>query len=113
MLKAAVPYGLGFFTPFWRKTAIFSVLGYGLYQLLPTRATDPANNRITAFIQDSLTSAEVWKERNQNHLALTVDAAEHLNLTTTARRPLMRRVRYPGWARADSFLALECSNDFF
>jgi len=87
----------GFTTPFWRKTFIFGVLGYGLYAFAPSRTgADGKEGALTSYIRNTLTSTEVWKERNEKHLSLSVDAAEAKQLTGTARRPVMNRIRYTG-----------------
>ncbi|KAG9036605.1 hypothetical protein FRB95_008439 [Tulasnella sp. JGI-2019a] len=86
-----------FTTPFWRNTIIFSILGYGLYKVAPSRESlDGQDNSLTSFIRKSITPSDVWKTRNENHLALSVDSAQAKQLTETARRPVVSRIRYTG-----------------
>jgi len=87
----------GFFTPFWRNTVILSFLGYGVYRFMPSRTSlDGKEGSLTSRIRNTLTPADTWKERNEKHLALSLEAAEAKHLTGSARRPLMPRTRYPG-----------------
>ncbi|KAJ3776513.1 hypothetical protein FB446DRAFT_785086 [Lentinula raphanica] len=41
------------------------------------------------------TTSERWLDMNVRHTALSVDAAEGVNLFTTASRPAMHRMRFP------------------
>ncbi|KAG8882987.1 hypothetical protein FRB98_003366 [Tulasnella sp. 332] len=87
---------LGFTTPFWRNTIILSILGYGLYRIAPSRESIDKDNSLTSFIRKSLTPSEVWKTRNENHLALSVENAQSRQLTEAAQRPVVSRIRYTG-----------------
>lgn len=73
------------------------VVGYAVYHIAPTRTSnDGKENSLTSYIRSGITPAEVWKERNENHLAMSVESAEHKQLTGHAKMPIMRRYQYPG-----------------
>ncbi|KIO18835.1 hypothetical protein M407DRAFT_246382 [Tulasnella calospora MUT 4182] len=87
----------GFFSPFWRNTIILSILGYGLYAFAPSRTgADGKESSLTGWIRSKITPSEIWRERNETHLILSMEQAEAKHLAGGARRPLMMRTRYPG-----------------
>jgi len=51
---------------------------------------------LTAWIRKTLTPSDIWKERNEDHLELSVDAAKARLLTGTATRPVVPRIRFTG-----------------
>lgn len=61
---------------------------------------DPSSSEVpylTRYIKHNLTpQADLWKERNEKHLELAVEAADAKLLFQEAERPSVRRLRYLG-----------------
>ena len=84
---------IGFNTPFWRNTVIFTLLGFGIYNFAPY--VDKDGTYITRYIQHYKTPNEVWTRINNKHLELSVDAAQSRLLIGSAMRPHILRMRSP------------------
>ncbi|KAF8514149.1 hypothetical protein JB92DRAFT_160775 [Gautieria morchelliformis] len=82
-----------FNTPFWRTTALLTLLGIGLYNLVPY--IDKDKTYITRYIQHYATPRDVWARINDKHLELSADAAQGQLLIGSATRPHILRMRYP------------------
>jgi hypothetical protein len=87
---------LGFNTPFWRTTAILTLLGVGLYNLVPYIDKDKTyKTYVTRYIQHYATPQDVWTRINDKHLELSADAAQGQLLIGSAMRPPIMRMRNP------------------
>lgn len=82
-----------FNTPFWRNAAIVTLLGIGLYNLVPY--LDKDGTYITRYIQHYATPSDVWTRINDKHLELSLDAAQGQLLIGSAMRPRVLRMRNP------------------
>ncbi|KAK4057199.1 hypothetical protein OIO90_001694 [Microbotryomycetes sp. JL221] len=96
----------GFNAPFWTKLAIGGLALALVLRLAPAppEATgqdeDADNNQapwITRYITHNLTPAtDLWKQRNERHLELSIEAANDKLLFQEAEKPKIRRLRYLG-----------------
>ncbi|KAJ3820471.1 hypothetical protein F5880DRAFT_1615556 [Lentinula raphanica] len=81
-----------FATPAWRRFFVVSLIAGALYQLAPKPSEEAF---ITRWLAMYTTTSEKWLDMNVRHTVLSVDAAEGVNLFTTASRPAMYRMRFP------------------
>ncbi|KAM0789258.1 hypothetical protein ACM66B_000101 [Microbotryomycetes sp. NB124-2] len=96
----------GFNAPFWTKLAVGGLAVALVLRLAPAppEATgqddqDQENDApwITRYITHNLTPATgLWKQRNERHLELAIEAANDKLLIQEAEKPKIRRLRYLG-----------------
>jgi len=92
----------GFNASFWQYGSVGVIGAFIAYRLTPDSVHPSAPSSedkpyVTRFIEKNLTPAEdLWKKRNEKHLALAKEAAEDKLLFQEAERPKVRRLRYTG-----------------
>jgi hypothetical protein len=82
----------GFLTPFWRNTALFSVIVVGFYKFAPSPGEDVY---ITRYLAQFKTPRERWADINTKHAIYAAGASDGLLLQQSATRPYAHRYRYP------------------
>ncbi|KAG1735083.1 uncharacterized protein EDB91DRAFT_1225300 [Suillus paluster] len=82
----------GFFTPFWRNTALVSLLAVGFYKWAPSPNQDVY---LTRWLAQYMTPRDFWAAINEKHLLLSQQASDNTILQADAKRPNMHRYRYP------------------
>jgi len=76
---------------------------YAGYEL--TKPPPGEKHFITKFLEREIGTGELWKARNDQHLRLSEEKAAEELLFRTAKRPCIRRLRYPeAMERASPFL---------
>jgi len=84
-----------FLTPFWRNTAIFSVLGYGAYVVLSSKEGEEPF--LTQYIAQYTPSTANWDRINDGNLRVAAALAEENKSVSAARRPHIHRYRHTGF----------------
>ncbi|KAJ3794739.1 hypothetical protein GGU11DRAFT_729746 [Lentinula aff. detonsa] len=82
----------GFATPAWRRFFVVSIIAGAVYQFAPKPSEEAF---ITRWLAMYTTTSEKWLDMNVRHTALSKNAAEGVNLLTTASRPPIHRMRFP------------------
>jgi len=84
-----------FYSPFWRNTAIFSLLGYGAFLFLSSEKNDQPF--LTRYIARFTPSTAHWDTINDGNLIVAAVTAEENKLIQDARKPHIHRFKYTGF----------------